>query len=111
MIKTILGVLFTLLMLGFLAILVVLLAKNGFASKKGYVDSKNHKGVVPLLASGFAIFLVLDILVPGSFHVHEAGRLAKVVTYLTDGCAELEIVYEGYLLHEFLFRYHPADGR
>ena len=78
MIKTILGVLFTLLMLGFLAILVILVAKKGFASKKGYVDSKNHKGAIPLLASGFAIFLVLDILIPGSFHQVEAGTVAVV---------------------------------
>lgn len=78
MIKTILAVLFTILMVACLAALILIMARTAKDARKGYVTSKGHKGLLILLASGTLLFLALNIVVPGSFHQVEAGTVAVV---------------------------------
>ena len=78
MIKAILTVVFSIGLLVFLTVLIMLLAKRN-TKKKGYVEAnKPSKVVTTICMVGVSVFLVLDILIPGSFHQVETGTVAVV---------------------------------
>lgn len=79
MIKTILTVVFAIGLIAFLAVLVFVLAKRN-TKKKGVIDSgaKSHKVLTTVATCGLGVFLVLEILIPGSFHQVETGTVAVV---------------------------------
>lgn len=79
MIKAILTVVFAIGLLAFLAVLIYLISKRG-ARKKGVIDpvKKSHKILTAVATCGLGVFLVLEILIPGSFHQVETGTVAVV---------------------------------
>ena len=78
MIKAILTVVFTIGLLAFLAVLVIALAKRN-VKKKGIIEVRKPNKVLTVIGvAGVSVFLVLDILIPGSFHQVETGTVAVV---------------------------------
>ena len=78
MIKAILTVVFTIGLLAFLAVLVIALAKRN-VKKKGIIEVRKPNKVLTVISvAGVSIFLVLDVLIPGSFHQVETGTVAVV---------------------------------
>ena len=78
MIKAILTVVFTIGLLAFLAVLVIALAKRNI-KKKGIIEVRKPNKVLTVIGvAGVSVFLVLDILIPGSFHQVETGTVAVV---------------------------------
>lgn len=65
----------------FLIILFILIASLMYyvsKTKKGRTPEKNSKKTVSLLSIGIVVTLLLEILIPGSFHQVEAGTVAVV---------------------------------
>lgn len=78
MIKAILTVVFTIGLLAFLAVLVIALAKRN-VKKKGIIEVRKPNKVLTVIGvAGVSVFLVLDVLIPGSFHQVETGTVAVV---------------------------------
>lgn len=74
MIKAILATLFIILLIILIVAMVLFISKV----KKGKVPPKNTKKTISLLSIGIVAVLLLEILIPGSFHQVEAGTVAVV---------------------------------
>lgn len=78
MIRTVLVMLFTIIMVALVVALVVQLIKRGKESRNGCVSDKKHVKTSIFLISGIVTLLVMNILIPASFHQVEAGTVAVV---------------------------------
>ena len=79
MIKTILTVVFVIIIFALLGAIVFILSKRSIKDKKGYVEAKKpNKLIVPLLAVAIAVVGIMSFIIPGSFHQVEAGTVAVV---------------------------------
>ena len=78
MIKTVLVMLFTIPMVALVVALVVQLIKRGKESRNGCVKDKKQVKTSIFLISGIVTLLVMNILIPASFHQVEAGTVAVV---------------------------------
>ena len=78
MIKTVLVMLFTIPMVALVVALVVQLIKRGKESRNGCVNDKKQVKTSIFLISGIVTLLVMNILIPASFHQVEAGTVAVV---------------------------------
>jgi len=78
MIKTVLVMLFTIPMVALVVVLVVQLIKRGKESRNGCVKDKKQVKTSIFLISGIVTLLVMNILIPASFHQVEAGTVAVV---------------------------------
>lgn len=78
MIRTVLVMLFTIPMVALVVALVVQLIKRGKESRNGCVKDKKQVKTSIFLISGIVTLLVMNILIPASFHQVEAGTVAVV---------------------------------
>ncbi len=78
MIRTVLVMLFTITMVALVVALVVQLIKRGKESRNGCVKDKKQVKTSIFLISGIVTLLVMNILIPASFHQVEAGTVAVV---------------------------------
>lgn len=78
MIRTVLVMLFTIPMVALVVALVVQLIKRGKESRNGCVNDKKQVKTSIFLISGIVTLLVMNILIPASFHQVEAGTVAVV---------------------------------
>lgn len=78
MIRTVLVMLFTIPMVALVVVLVVQLIKRGKESRNGCVKDKKQVKTSIFLISGIVTLLVMNILIPASFHQVEAGTVAVV---------------------------------
>lgn len=79
MIKTILTVVFVVIIFALIGAIAFLLSKRGAKNKKGYVEAKKpNKFVLPSLAGSLVLACALALIIPGSFHQVEAGTVAVV---------------------------------
>lgn len=74
MLKGILVALFLIILFILIASLIYYVSKT----KRGRTTEKNSKKTVSLLSIGIVVTLLLEILIPGSFHQVEAGTVAVV---------------------------------
>ncbi len=74
MIKAILATLFIIILIILIVAMILFISKV----KKGKVPPKNTKKTISLLSIGIVVVLLLEILIPGSFHQVEAGTVAVV---------------------------------
>lgn len=74
MIKAILATLFIIILIILIVAIVLFTSKV----KKEKVPPKNTKKTISLLSIGIVVVLLLEILIPGSFHQVEAGTVAVV---------------------------------